>query len=99
VSRLRAWSWAAGAPARLLLIGLIRAYRVTLSGWFGGQCRFHPTCSEYAEEVVRSVGAVRGGALAMWRILRCSPLSSGGVDRPPRGRSLYDADIHRPEAR
>jgi uncharacterized protein len=98
VSRLRRWSWAAGAPFRLLLIGLIRAYRMTLSGWLGGQCRFHPTCSEYAEEAVRSAGAARGAALAIWRILRCSPLSGGGVDRPPRRRSLYDSDIHRADA-
>jgi putative membrane protein insertion efficiency factor len=78
----------------LVLVVLIRGYRLTLSGLLGGQCRFHPSCSEYAEQAVRSVGAVRGAGLAMWRILRCSPLSRGGIDHPP-GSPVYDDDIHR----
>ena len=47
-------AWKAGAPARLALLGLIRLYRVTLSGWLGGQCRFYPTCSHYAEDAIRA---------------------------------------------
>ena len=86
--------WWAGAPARALLIAAIRIYRVTLSGMLGGRCRFHPTCSEYAEQAIRSVGAVRGSALAAWRILRCSPLSAGGVDPAPQPGTLYDNAIH-----
>ena len=73
----------AGAPARALLLGLIRVYRATLSGWLGGQCRFYPSCSHYAEEAIRSHGAAKGAALAVWRILRCNPFGMGGIDRVP----------------
>jgi uncharacterized protein len=79
---------------RTLLVVLIRVYRVTLSGVLGGRCRFHPTCSEYAEQAVRSLGATRGSALSVWRVLRCSPLSSGGLDYPP-GAAVYDTVIHK----
>lgn len=90
MSWVRQSLWWAGAPARALLIVAIRSYRATLSGMLGGQCRFHPSCSEYAEQAIRSVGALRGSALAAWRILRCSPLSAGGVDRAPRSSRVYD---------
>ncbi len=83
----------AGAPARALEVGLIRVYRATLSGWLGGQCRFYPTCSHYAEEAIRERGALMGTALAVWRILRCNPFGDGGLD-PVRGSSSYD-DITR----
>ena len=89
----RAWLRRAGLPARAVLVGLIRLYRVTLGGWVGGQCRFYPSCSHYAEGAIRQAGAVQGTALAVWRVLRCSPLSAGGVDYPPRSR-LYDDDVH-----
>ena len=70
----------AGAPVRALEIGLIRVYRATLSGWLGGQCRFYPTCSHYAEDAIREHGAVKGTALGAWRILRCNPFGAGGID-------------------
>ena len=96
--------WRSGTPARSALIGLIHLYRATLSGLLGGQCRFHPTCSRYAEEAIGVHGAVRGSALAVWRILRCGPFTRGGVDRvPPRGkhapayRQVYDDVEHRGE--
>lgn len=94
---LRRAAWFAGAPARLLLIASVRVYRVTLSPLLGGQCRFHPTCSVYAEEAVRTHGAVRGGALSVWRVLRCNPFGRGGFDPvPPRTpRALYDTLIRR----
>lgn len=86
-SRLRDALWTLGAPVRLLLVGLIRLYQVTLSGWLGGQCRFSPTCSQYAEQAIRMHGAVRGAALAAWRVARCGPFTKGGVDHVPPGRS------------
>jgi hypothetical protein len=85
--RLREVVWTLGTPVRLLLIGLIRLYQVTLSGWLGGQCRFSPTCSRYAEQAIRRHGAVRGTALAAWRLARCGPFTKGGVDHVPPARS------------
>jgi putative membrane protein insertion efficiency factor len=83
VTRARRLVWTVGAPARLLLVGLIRLYRLTLSGWLGGQCRFYPSCSHYAEEAIRTHGAVRGSLMAAWRIARCGPFTAGGVDHVP----------------
>lgn len=75
--------WGAGAPVRMLLMVLVKVYRATLSGWLGGQCRFYPTCSHYAEDAIRLHGAVRGSVLAAWRIARCGPFTAGGVDHVP----------------
>jgi uncharacterized protein len=95
VNRLHRAAWLVGAPARAVLISLIHVYRFTLSGSLGGQCRFSPTCSHYAEEAIRQHGAVRGSMMAAWRIARCGPFTDGGYDpvRPGRGTS-YDAVIH-----
>ena len=97
VGTVRRGLWAIGWPARFLLTALIRVYQGLLGGVFGGQCRFHPSCSRYAEEAIRVHGAVKGTWLAVWRLLRCSPLSKGGADPvPPRGSvSVYDSVIHR----
>jgi putative membrane protein insertion efficiency factor len=85
VNGARRLARALGTPVRLALLGLIAAYRVLLSGWLGGQCRFYPSCSRYAEEAIRVHGALRGGALAVWRLARCGPFTAGGVDHvPPR---------------
>jgi len=83
--------WTLGAPVRWALLGAIVVYRVTLSGWLGGQCRFSPTCSRYAEEAIRVHGAIRGSYLAARRILRCHPFHPGGIDPVPR--PPYDGDI------
>jgi hypothetical protein len=97
VTTARRALWLLGAPARWLLLALIGLYRLTLSGWLGGQCRFYPTCSHYAEEAIRVHGAAKGAMMAAWRIARCGPFTAGGVDHvPPRrdGRR-YDTVIHR----
>ncbi|HEX2100832.1 MAG TPA: membrane protein insertion efficiency factor YidD [Candidatus Synoicihabitans sp.] len=79
-------------PARALL-GAIRLYQVTLSpvlpALFGPACgcRFHPSCSSYAAEAVREHRAIRGAALALWRLIRCSPLHPGGLDPVPPSRT------------
>ena len=86
-------SWRLGAPVRAVAVGAIAVYRVTLSGWLGGQCRFHPTCSTYAEDAVRSRGAVAGSALALWRILRCNPFGAGGVDAAPGPRAEREYEV------
>jgi putative membrane protein insertion efficiency factor len=70
-------------PAQHMLVAAIRAYQIALSPYFGSQCRFHPTCSNYAREAVARHGALRGGWLAIRRIGRCHPGSAGGVDPVP----------------
>jgi uncharacterized protein len=92
---------AVGAPARILLIALVRVYRLTLSGLLGGQCRFYPSCSSYALDAIRLHGAAKGTLLAAWRIARCGPFTDGGVDPVPSpgerpvASGSYDAVIHR----
>lgn len=76
-------AWRAGAPARIVLLASIRAYQVVLAGWLGGQCRFSPTCSHYAQVAIRRHGALKGTALAMWRVGRCNPYGKGGIDPVP----------------
>ena len=71
------------AAVQWLLIGLIKAYQVVLSPWLGGQCRFVPTCSVYAEEALRRFGAGRGAWLTLKRLGRCQPWGSSGYDPVP----------------
>ncbi|QDU10319.1 membrane protein insertion efficiency factor YidD [Gimesia aquarii] len=66
----------------LILIGLVRLYQMTLSHFIGGQCRFHPTCSEYFIQAVRKYGAVKGAFKGILRICRCHPFHPGGFDPP-----------------
>ena len=66
-----------------ILFGLIRAYQLTLSPFIGGQCRFHPTCSNYALEVIDRHGPMTGSWLALRRLLKCHPFHPGGLDPPP----------------
>jgi putative membrane protein insertion efficiency factor len=66
-----------------LLLGLIRAYRLVLSPWWGGHCRFTPTCSVYASEAIERHGSLRGSMLAMHRLARCHPWCAGGYDPVP----------------
>lgn len=61
----------------------LRGYQVLLSPILGGQCRFHPTCSEYAREAITNHGAAHGGWLALKRILRCQPFGTAGIDPVP----------------
>jgi putative membrane protein insertion efficiency factor len=68
---------------RTLLIGLVRAYQVILRPVLGSNCRFTPSCSDYALAALREYGAVRGGYLATRRILRCNPWHPGGDDPLP----------------
>ena len=59
-----------------LLIGIIRFYQQALSPYFGGSCRFYPSCSSYAIEAIEKKGALKGFFLGFWRILRCNPWNS-----------------------
>ena len=67
-----------------LVLNLIRFYRKRLSGLKRAPtCRFVPTCSQYAVEAIEKHGLWKGGALALWRVLRCNPLCRGGYDPAP----------------
>ncbi|MGE4244706.1 MAG: membrane protein insertion efficiency factor YidD [Parvibaculaceae bacterium] len=66
-----------------LMLGLIRAYQLTLSALIGRRCRHLPTCSEYAMGAIRLHGAWRGFWLGLARVLRCHPWGSEGFDPVP----------------
>ena len=70
-------------PIALLIVGLIRGYQYFISPLVPPSCRFEPTCSHYAVGALKRHGAVVGLALALWRVLRCNPFCSGGVDEVP----------------
>lgn len=90
-SRPRTW------PIAWLLIQPIRFYQRFISRYTPPTCRYYPCCSSYAIGALRIHGAPKGLLLGSWRLLRCNPWSSGGVDHvPPRGRwrapECQDAD-------
>jgi len=66
-----------------LLTIIIRLYRYCLSPWMGQHCRFHPSCSCYAEEAIETHGALSGSWMAMKRLSRCHPWHEGGYDPVP----------------
>ncbi len=68
---------------RRLLIIIIGAYRYLISPVLGSHCRFHPSCSCYAQTAIGEYGAVRGGWMALRRLLRCHPWAPGGYDPVP----------------
>lgn len=65
---------------RKLAIALIRGYQYALSPLLGKNCRFYPTCSNYAEEAIRRYGIFKGGYLTLRRVVKCQPFHSGGYD-------------------
>ena len=65
------------------LLSLLRLYMMFLSPFFGGACKFYPSCSNYAYEAVARHGARRGSVLAIKRLLRCRPFTQGGFDPVP----------------
>jgi len=70
-----------------LLVAIIRVYQRFISPLFPPRCKYYPTCSEYAVEALRVHGAWRGLLMAGWRLLRCNPLSDGGLDPVPPKRA------------
>jgi len=72
---------------RRILIALIRAYQWLLSPFLGNNCRYHPSCSQYAAEAIEIHGPLRGFGMALRRITRCHPWHEGGYDPvpPPSG--------------
>ena len=79
--------------ARALILAPVRLYQRLISPALPRTCKYHPTCSQYAVEAVRSYGVLRGAILAGWRLLRCNPWSHGGVD------PVEDQRLFRPRTR
>ncbi|MBC7596470.1 MAG: membrane protein insertion efficiency factor YidD [Kineosporiaceae bacterium] len=78
-------------PLKWALIWLLKGYRFAISPLYGQVCKYHPTCSAYALQAVETHGAIRGSWLAVRRLVRCHPWSSGGYDPVP------EAPTHRGE--
>lgn len=68
---------------KVLLIGLIKGYKIFISPMLPPSCRFQPTCSEYAMEAIEKFGIFRGSGMAVMRVLRCHPFHPGGYDPVP----------------
>jgi len=76
---------------KTLALKLLRAYKRLISPMMPAACKYVPTCSEYAVEAVERFGVVRGGAMTLWRVLRCNPFVKGGVDSV-EWRNSFHAD-------
>ncbi len=66
--------------AKIVVLQVLRGYKWAISPLFPPACRYVPTCSEYAMEAIERYGVLRGGVMAVWRLLRCHPLAHGGYD-------------------
>jgi putative membrane protein insertion efficiency factor len=82
-------SMALSMAQRAALVAL-RGYKLLISPYFAGSCRFVPSCSEYAANAIAAFGVVRGTALALRRLARCQPFGGHGLDVvvPPRKPQL-----------
>jgi len=61
-------------------LAMLRFYKRAISPLLPPSCRFQPTCSDYACEAIEKYGILKGGRLAIWRILRCNPFGGSGYD-------------------
>jgi putative membrane protein insertion efficiency factor len=69
---------------RWILLALIRGYQAVISPTLPPDtCRFYPSCSHYGYQAIYKYGAIKGGVMAVWRVLRCNPLNPGGFDPVP----------------
>ncbi|HEY9268767.1 MAG TPA: membrane protein insertion efficiency factor YidD [Methylotenera sp.] len=66
-----------------ILVWIVKAYQLVLSPFFGQQCRFYPTCSQYAVEAIQKHGALLGSYYTVRRLSRCHPWCDGGHDPIP----------------
>ena len=84
ISNLKSlWDKTLGRLLVAILVGLIRAYQIGLSPRLGQVCRYYPSCSHYGLEAIKVHGAGKGSLLVAWRILRCHPWATGGVEFIP----------------
>ncbi|KQQ58851.1 membrane protein insertion efficiency factor YidD [Rhizobium sp. Leaf311] len=91
-SRSRNWSGHfPKTPGRLLGMGFIRFYQLVFSGFIGNSCRHIPTCSEYGYEAIARHGFWAGGWLTLFRVARCGPGGTSGLD--PVAERLDDSCV------
>ena len=76
-----------------VLAAMVRGYRYCVSPLLAPACRFHPSCSAYAEQALQDHGALRGGWLTARRLCRCGPWHSGGFDPVPDVDSVARAPM------
>lgn len=74
---------------RNLAIVFMKLYRRIISPLYGDVCRYYPSCSRYSMEAYQQRGLLLGLGLTIWRLLRCNPFSSGGIDDVPSPRVTY----------
>ncbi len=65
---------------KFVLKKLIRVYQLVVSPYLGNNCRFYPSCSNYAIEAIEKFGALKGSKMAFFRILKCNPWGGSGID-------------------
>jgi hypothetical protein len=82
--------------ARAVASAPIRLYQRVVSPALPQRCKYHPSCSAYALQAIRSYGILRGLVLAGWRLLRCNPWSHGGLDPVEEQRLFRPREAHRP---
>ncbi len=63
-----------------LIIKFIRAYQLIISPYLGSNCRFYPTCSNYAMEAIERFGVIKGLKMSILRLLKCNPWGGSGID-------------------
>jgi putative membrane protein insertion efficiency factor len=84
---------AANAVLAKAFCRLIRLYQLVLSPWIGQQCRYYPTCSNYALEAIHRFGPWRGSLLGIRRILKCNPWFGGGLDPVPDSEHSASSEL------
>ncbi len=83
---------------KTLVLQILLIYQKFFSPFFtvylGINCRYYPSCSEYAKEVISEWGVIKGGYLTLKRFLKCNPLFRGGVDLPPKKLIKFKGDLN-----
>ena len=78
------WNLSLKKLLKRTLLAFVYGYRMTFAALLGGQCRFHPSCSEYAVDVLHGHSTGKAVKLIMIRLMRCHPFHPGGYDPAPR---------------
>lgn len=87
------WAMTLGRIFVAILVGIIRSYQILLSPRIGQVCRYYPSCSHYGLSAVKVHGAGKGSLLAAWRVLRCHPWATGGVEYIPAKGSWTNREV------